>query len=90
MAYDELLADRIRDALSDQESLREQKMFGGLAFMVRDKMVVCVWAPEVALSWFVWTGCANPNTSSSTGPTMPSWVRGGRWAKVGSPSMQKR
>ncbi|CCQ14942.1 TfoX domain-containing protein [Rhodococcus sp. AW25M09] len=42
MAYDELLADRVRGALTDEESLREQKMFGGLAFMVRDKMVACV------------------------------------------------
>ncbi|MDR6911714.1 TfoX/Sxy family transcriptional regulator of competence genes [Rhodococcus fascians] len=49
MAYDELLADRIRDALSDQESLREQKMFGGLAFMVRDRMVVCVGTENRAL-----------------------------------------
>ena len=42
MAYDELLADRVRGVLSEQESLHEQKMFGGLAFLVRDKMVVCV------------------------------------------------
>ncbi|OZE80471.1 hypothetical protein CH305_13020 [Rhodococcus sp. 15-649-2-2] len=49
MAYDELLADRVRDILSDQESLREQKMFGGLAFMVRDKMVVCVGTGNRAL-----------------------------------------
>ncbi|MGF0313966.1 TfoX/Sxy family protein [Rhodococcus sp. IEGM1428] len=49
MAYDELLADRVRDILSDQESLREQKMFGGLAFMVRDKMMVCVGTGNRAL-----------------------------------------
>ena len=49
MAYDELLADRVRDILSDQESLREQKMFGGLAFLVRDKMVVCVGTGNRAL-----------------------------------------
>ncbi|MCZ4521653.1 TfoX/Sxy family protein [Rhodococcus ruber] len=49
MAYDELLAARIRDILSGQESLREQKMFGGLAFLVRDKMVVCVGTGNRAL-----------------------------------------
>ena len=49
MAYDELLADRIRDILTERESLREQKMFGGLAFLVRDKMVVCVGAGNRAL-----------------------------------------
>ena len=42
MPYDELLADRVRATLADEASLREQKMFGGLVFMVRDKMVVCV------------------------------------------------
>jgi hypothetical protein len=41
MAYDQELADRIRTALSDRPSLREVKMFGGLAFMVDDRMVVC-------------------------------------------------
>lgn len=49
MAYDELLADRVRASLSDEESLREQKMFGGLAFMVREKMVVCVGTEARAL-----------------------------------------
>ncbi|MEU3471499.1 TfoX/Sxy family protein [Rhodococcus sp. NPDC006774] len=49
MAYDELLADRIRDILTDQESLREQQMFGGLAFLVRDKVVVCVGTGSRAL-----------------------------------------
>lgn len=49
MAYDELLADRVRDVLTDQESLREQKMFGGLAFLVRDKMVACVGTGNRAL-----------------------------------------
>lgn len=49
MAYDEPLADRIRVILADQESLREQKMFGGLAFLVRDKMVVCVGTGSRAL-----------------------------------------
>ena len=42
MPYDELLADRVRATLADEANLREQKMFGGLAFMVREKMVVCV------------------------------------------------
>lgn len=49
MAYDELLADRIRGILTDQKSLREQKMFGGLAFLVRGKMVACVGTGDRAL-----------------------------------------
>jgi len=37
MAYDRGLADRIREALSGR-SVREVSMFGGLSFMVNDKM----------------------------------------------------
>ena len=39
MAYDEKLADRIRDVLADTADVTERKMFGGLAFMVRGHMV---------------------------------------------------
>ncbi len=40
MAYDEGLADRIRDALAAKPSVREVKMFGGLSFLVNGSMVV--------------------------------------------------
>ena len=42
VAYDEELADRIREVLSDLgvEGVREQKMFGGLAFLVGGHMAV--------------------------------------------------
>lgn len=39
MAYDEELAERVREALADAADYREQKMFGGVAFMVSDHMV---------------------------------------------------
>jgi hypothetical protein len=39
MAYDEALADRIRDLLPDVE-VTEQKMFGGLAFLVAGHLAV--------------------------------------------------
>jgi TfoX/Sxy family transcriptional regulator of competence genes len=38
MAYDERLADRIRDALPSGKDVRERKMFGGIAFMVGGNM----------------------------------------------------
>ncbi|MEM8975824.1 MAG: TfoX/Sxy family protein [Pseudomonadota bacterium] len=38
MAYDEGLAARVRDALSDVGVFREQKMMGALCFMVGDHM----------------------------------------------------
>ena len=42
MPYNAELADRVRSALSDRDHVREVKMFGGLAFMVDERMVVCV------------------------------------------------
>ena len=38
MAYDEGLAQRIRETLSDRNDVVEKKMFGGLCFMVRGHM----------------------------------------------------
>ncbi len=38
MAYDEKLADRVREALGARDGLVEKKMFGGLAFMLRGNM----------------------------------------------------
>ena len=40
MAYDEALADRIRDLLGNEPTLTEKKMFGGLGFMVGGKMAI--------------------------------------------------
>jgi TfoX/Sxy family transcriptional regulator of competence genes len=40
MAYDEDLADRIRELLSDQRGVTEMKMFGGLAFLVGGNMAI--------------------------------------------------
>lgn len=42
MAYDETLAERIRDLLADQGDIEEKKMFGGIAFLVSGKMGVGV------------------------------------------------
>ncbi len=38
MAYDEKLATRVRDLLSDRPGYSERKMFGGLCFMVNGNM----------------------------------------------------
>ena len=40
MAYDEALADRIRELISGEDRLSEQKMFGGLAFLIGGNMAV--------------------------------------------------
>ena len=38
MAYNEQLAERIRESLTMQKGVIEKKMFGGVAFMLNDKM----------------------------------------------------
>ena len=40
MAYDEDIANRIRELISDQSGVTEKKMFGGLAFLVSGNMAI--------------------------------------------------
>jgi TfoX/Sxy family transcriptional regulator of competence genes len=40
VAYDEELADRIRDLIGGERQLTEKKMFGGLAFLIGGNMAV--------------------------------------------------
>jgi len=40
MAFDEDLADRIRELLSQQRGVTETKMFGGLAFLIGGNMAI--------------------------------------------------
>jgi len=40
VAYDEDLADRIRELLAGERDVTEKKMFGGLAFLIRGNMAV--------------------------------------------------
>ena len=40
MAYDEELADRIRELVCSEPGLTEKKMFGGLAFLIGGNMAV--------------------------------------------------
>jgi len=79
MAYDEGLAQRMREILADVPELHEKKMFGGIGYMVRgnmacgvhgDAVIVRVGADryEEALS--------EPHTSrfDLTGRPMKGWV----------------
>ena len=40
MAYDEDLADRIRELITTTHAVTEQKMFGGIGFMLNGNMLV--------------------------------------------------
>ena len=40
MAYDEDLADRVRELIAREPKLTEKKMFGGLAFLIGGNMAI--------------------------------------------------
>ena len=40
MAYDEDLADRIRELIAGESNVTEKKMFGGLAFLIGGNMAI--------------------------------------------------
>jgi TfoX/Sxy family transcriptional regulator of competence genes len=47
MAFDEKLANRIREALADLPAVEEKHMFGGVCFMVNGKMCLGVVKDEL-------------------------------------------
>ena len=47
MAFDSVLAERLRDMLAPIGPIREVRMFGGLAFMLHGHMCVCVRGDEI-------------------------------------------
>lgn len=47
MAYNQLLADRIREQLQDLENIEEKEMMGGFAFLLNGKMCVGVIKDEM-------------------------------------------
>ena len=49
MAYDEKLADRIRKILGKNKNVIDKKMFGGLSFLLKGKMVCGVLKEDLVL-----------------------------------------
>jgi TfoX/Sxy family transcriptional regulator of competence genes len=47
MAYDTILASRVRDVLGDNPEIGERKMFGGIAFLLSGNMAVGVSKDEL-------------------------------------------
>jgi TfoX/Sxy family transcriptional regulator of competence genes len=81
VAFDEDLAHRIRDLLSDERALSEKKMFGGLAFLVGGNMAIAasgqggllVRADPGDTDRLVATGSAS--VAVMRGRPMPRWLR---------------
>ena len=62
MAFDEGLAERVRDVLRDKNQISERKMFGGRAFMSRGHMLSEFSATR---SWRAWAQNNTPTHCAS-------------------------
>ena len=65
MAYNQKLAERIRERLAETKKVKEKEMMGGLTFMVNDKMCIgiikdemmCRIDPDIQEAALSKTGC---------------------------------
>jgi hypothetical protein len=79
MAYDENLANRVRECLANLPVIEEKEMMGGLTFMVNNKMCIgiikdemmCRIDPEFHETAVEMTGC---RTMDFTGKPMKGWI----------------
>lgn len=90
MAYDEDLADRIRELLSGQRGVTERKMFGGLAFLVEGNMAIAASGQGGALVR------VDPDAGDQLVDTTPAEVAVMRgrpmegWLRLGSKDLRTR
>jgi TfoX/Sxy family transcriptional regulator of competence genes len=49
MAYDEKLARRLHELIAERRDFHEQKMFGGMGFLLRGNMCFGVWKDHLIL-----------------------------------------
>ena len=73
MAYDEDLANRLRELLADEPNLTEQKMFGGLAFLIGGNMAIAASGEGGVL---VRADPAQSGKLVESGPARPMQMRG--------------
>ncbi len=79
MAYDEELAERVRQALGARDDLTEKKMFGGIAFMLAGNMCCGVSREDLIVRTFPEDGEAaldEPDVRpfDLTGRAMTGWL----------------
>jgi TfoX/Sxy family transcriptional regulator of competence genes len=90
MAYDEELAARIRELVADESGVTEQKMFGGLAFLINGNMAVAATGQGGLLVR------VNPDESDalvSTTPARMMEMRGREmagWLRVGTEHVESK
>jgi TfoX/Sxy family transcriptional regulator of competence genes len=90
MAYDEQLADRIRELVGSEADLTEQKMFGGLAFLIGGNMAVAASGQGGVL---VRVDPAQSDALVATTSARPMEMRGRQmqgWLRVGPEEVRTR
>jgi TfoX/Sxy family transcriptional regulator of competence genes len=90
MAYDEQLADRIRELVGSEADLTEQKMFGGLAFLIGGNMAVAASGQGGVL---VRVDPAQSDALVATTSARPMEMRGRQmqgWLRVGPDEVRTR
>lgn len=90
MAYDEDLANRIRELVGGRPGLTEQPMFGGLAFLINGNMAV---AASRSGGIMVRVDPASSEKLVSTTPAEPMVMRGRPmhgWLRVGAEAIRTR
>ena len=90
MAYDEDLADRIRELLGGEHRVTEQKMFGGLAFLIGGNMAVAASGQGGAL---VRVDPARSERIVATSNARPMEMRGRQmegWLRVASEDLRTK
>ncbi len=81
MAYDQVLAGRIRDLIGPDPELTEKKMFGGLAFLIRGHMAISasgqggVLVHTAAAQGDELAGRTAATVAVMRGREMPGWLR---------------
>jgi TfoX/Sxy family transcriptional regulator of competence genes len=79
MAYDDDLANRVREQLADEHAITERAMFGGLAFMLAGNMAVGINRDDLMVRLAPEDGDAaldEPHTRvfDMTGRPMKGWI----------------
>lgn len=90
MAYDEDLADRIRELLGGEPDLTERKMFGGLAFLIHGNMAVAASGQGGVL---VRVDPARSDSLMATTKARPMEMRGRPmqgWLRIGSDDVRTK
>ena len=83
MAYDESLAERIRELVGGEAGVTEQKMFGGLAFLIGGNMAVAASGQGGVLvrvdpaEWDALLASTSAEPMEMGGHRMAGWLRVG-------------